>query len=76
MAKQKNQDKLWNDVGACLRYSKTGRMINKSKYPSIEEAKITFSKLHSLGVLNSNYEIYKCPICKNWHYGTKQDQEL
>jgi len=76
MKKQKNEEKLWNDIGPCFRYSKSGRMINKSKYSSIETAKITYNKLLNLGVANLNYEYYKCPICKCWHYGTKEDQEI
>ena len=71
--KSERPKKLYNDVGVCIRHTTDGRMIQKSKYKTEEDAKTTYKKLFALGVANTSGEFYKCPTCKMFHYGTPED---
>ena len=73
--KEQKPEKLYKDKGRCIRFTKSRRMIQKSKYQTPEDAKSTFDKLLALRVINPNLKLYKCSECKMWHYGSSEDIE-
>lgn len=68
----KNVDKIkTTDVGTCLRYL-NDKPIFRNKYKSFKDAQDTFDRLKSIDVVNTIYEVYKCPVCHHYHFGLKE----
>jgi len=61
------------DIGACLRIN-GGQHVHRSKFKNDKDAQEELNKLLGLNVTNPLYEVYKCPICYNWHFGLKEWQ--
>jgi hypothetical protein len=62
------------DIGTCIRYNEKQQQINRSKFKTYEDAKTQFDKLLKLQVVNLLYIIYKCNICKCWHFGNENEK--
>lgn len=60
-----------DDIGTCSRQINK-QQINRTKFKSEQSANEQFKKLLELNVINPNYIVYKCPVCKTWHIGKKE----
>ena len=61
----------FKDVGTCLR-DKGDFQIYRSKFKTRTDAQGNLDMLRRLGVINTTYEVYKCPVCHLWHAGLKE----
>lgn len=61
----------YKDIGTCLR-DNGEKQIYRSKFKTSEDAQEQLDRLNRLGVINPNYEVYKCPDCRLWHFGLKE----
>lgn len=78
MSKKNKENKAYYDfsIGDCLRFTKSGLRVFKSKYQTQEDAKEVHDRLSRIGIYNHKHNLYKCTECHCWHIGTEKESEL
>jgi len=50
--------------------------VRRTSFNNRENAEAYMKSLKGIGVINQNYIVYQCSVCKNWHAGKPEWAEL